>query len=77
MSGHDWRIGATVDRMVAGMVLMQLTITAIEDDLVVCGAWTFDRTTGAEVDDELGWGPAYAYTGSYIRACNDLQIGTS
>jgi hypothetical protein len=28
--------------------------------------WTFDVATGMEVDDEIGWGPAYGRTGSYI-----------
>lgn len=28
--------------------------------------WTFDLATGAEVDDDLSWGPAYGRTGSYL-----------
>lgn len=32
-----------------------------------CGPWAFDAETGAEVDDELGWGPEYGRTGSFIE----------
>jgi hypothetical protein len=28
--------------------------------------WTFDRETGAEVDDGLRWGPAYGISGSFL-----------
>lgn len=28
--------------------------------------WTFDRATGAEVDEFLKWGPQYGVTGSFL-----------
>lgn len=56
-------IGDIVVRYMGG-VLMDLTVSDVTDDLIICGDWEFDRETGAEVDEELGWGPAG--TGSYI-----------
>ena len=32
----------------------------------VCGPYKFDRITGAEVDEELGWGAPPLMTGSFI-----------
>lgn len=66
-----WRsvsIGDIVVRMLAGAP-MPLTVTAADDERIYCGGsggWTFDRATGVEVDDELGWGPAYGITGSFL-----------
>lgn len=45
---------------------MTLTVTEVDDALVHCGPWHFDRASGAEVDEDLGWGPASGVTGSYI-----------
>lgn len=44
---------------------MGLKVTAIDDKLIHCGDWTFDLATGAEVDEDLGWGPDG--TGSYLQ----------
>jgi hypothetical protein len=44
---------------------MKLRITAITTERIICGSWEFDRKTGAEIDEDLGWGPQG--TGSYIR----------
>jgi hypothetical protein len=35
----------------------EFTVTSIEQRLVHCGPWAFDRVTGIEVDPELGWDP--------------------
>jgi hypothetical protein len=56
-----------------------MVIVKVTDNLVECnvtgedpslaealGAWTFDRMTGAEVDDYLHWGPPPLVTGSFI-----------
>jgi hypothetical protein len=63
------QVGDKVVRMLAGTIPMELKVTEITEDLIVCGWWTFDKRTGAEVDEELGWGPPpkYDHTGSYIR----------
>jgi hypothetical protein len=60
-------IGQTVRRMIDGELFMELRVTAISDSVITCSAWTFDRATGAEIDDDLGWGPAYGRTGSYLE----------
>ena len=61
------RVGDPVTRWLAGTFPMELAVTAITPDLIRCGAWEFDRVTGAEVDLELGWGGKSGVTGSYIR----------
>lgn len=67
------KVGDTVTRMLSGTIPMQLRVTKVDDDLIHCGSedfavqgWTFDRQTGAEVDEDLKWGPKYGYTGSYL-----------
>jgi hypothetical protein len=59
------RVGDTVTRMLAGVVPMQLRITAMDDSLITCGAWTFNRSTGGEVDADLGW-DGVCHTGSFL-----------
>lgn len=61
------KVGDRVVRMLAGSIPMELRVTDVTDKLILCGEWTFDRQTGAEVDEYLGWGPPPAYTGSYIQ----------
>jgi hypothetical protein len=60
------KVGDQVTRMLAGHVPMKLKITELTDDHVVCGAWKFCRKTGAEIDEEMGWGPPPDRTGSYL-----------
>lgn len=45
---------------------MPLKVTAVTEDRIICGEWEFDKRTGAEIDELLGWGAAM--TGSYILA---------
>lgn len=59
------KIGDRVTRMLGGIEPMQLVITDITDDMIVCGDYTFDKHTGAEIDKEMGWGPHG--TGSFLR----------
>ena len=49
------KVGDTVIRMLAGVVPINLLESAIDDKLITCGAWTFNRATGGEVDEDLGW----------------------
>ena len=58
--------GDRVHRYLAGVIRLPMTVTAVDDERIHCGDWTFCRVTGAEVDERLGWGPAG--TGSYITA---------
>ena len=60
-------------------ILIKMQVAKVDDKLIYCqlykpegkwaelakdAIWTFDRQTGAEIDDELGWGNAR--TGSYL-----------
>jgi len=59
-------VGDKVTRSLAGSIPMHMRVTEVTDDLIVCGGWTFSRTTGAEQDDDLQWGDAYGRTGSTL-----------
>lgn len=59
-------VGDEVVRYLAGELRMELTVTEVTHDRIICGDWEFDRTTGAEIDDVLDWGPPPKSTGSYI-----------
>jgi hypothetical protein len=50
------KIGDTVTRMLAGVIPMQLVVTEITSERIICGAWEFDKKTGHEIDDEIGDG---------------------
>jgi hypothetical protein len=63
------RPGDSVERLLCGMLPMQLVVTAVTQDRIICGAWEFSRTSGAEIDEELGW--TDTETGSYIRPVTD------
>jgi hypothetical protein len=65
-------VGDRVTRMIAGVIPQELAVTEIKEDRFVCGAWEFDLKTGAEIDDDLGWGPPTPeepgkMTGSFIK----------
>jgi hypothetical protein len=52
------KVGDTVRRMLAGTIPIDLKVTELTDDLITTGGgWTFCRKTGAEIDEDLGWGP--------------------
>lgn len=67
MSLSKLKIGDSVVRMLAGKIPMALKVSDITDQRIICGPWEFDRVTGAEIDDDLGWGPPPAMTGSFIK----------
>ena len=47
---------------------MRLKVTEVTADRIICaGVWEFDRQTGAEIDEELGWVPGRV-TGSFIES---------
>ncbi len=62
----DLQVGDSVTRWLAGTIPMPLKVTAVSDTVIECHDWTFDRATGAEIDEDLGWGPPPRMTGSYI-----------
>ena len=47
------KIGGTVTRMLAGVIPMDLKITDITEDKIVCGPWEFDKVTGIEIDEDI------------------------
>lgn len=59
-------VGKVVTRWLAGDMPMDFKITEVTDGRIICGDWTFDRATGAEIDEYLGWGPPPLVTGSFI-----------
>jgi len=65
----DAKVGDVVTRNLAG-ALIELEVTAVDDKFIYCGpkgvGWKFDKWTGAEVDEELGWGPPPKISGSFI-----------
>ena len=58
-------VGEIVTRLLAGTIPMKLKVTEVTDTRIVCGAWEFDRVTGGEIDEDLGW-DAYN-TGSVLE----------
>ena len=46
---------------------LRLKVTEVTADRVICaGGWEFDRQSGVEIDEDLGWGPG-TVTGSFIE----------
>lgn len=66
MTFRDLKVGDIVTRKLGGVVPMKLRITEVTDTLIICGWWKFDRETGVEEDEDLGWGVAFGKTGSYL-----------
>jgi hypothetical protein len=61
-------VGDVVSRVMgAGGPSSRLKISEITETEIVCGRWKFDKATGAEIDEELGWGPPPLATGSYLQ----------
>ncbi len=58
--------GDFVMRMMAGVLPCPLRVSQLTSERVICGDWEFDRVTGAEIDDFLGWGPPPLMTGSFL-----------
>lgn len=62
-----WNVGDKVTRMLAGTIPDRLRVTEVKPDRIVCGLWEFDPATGAEIDEDLNWGPPPKWTGSFIK----------
>ena len=61
----DVMVGDKDFRWLAGIdEPMPFIVTEVTDERIICGPWEFDRITGAEIDELLGWGPKS--TGSWI-----------
>ncbi len=59
------KVGDKVIRNMCGLK-MTLEITEIDDQLIHCGPWTFDKNTKGEVDLDLGWDGIKVY-GSFLE----------
>ena len=63
----DIEVGDKIGRqMGSDGPIMWLTVTEVDETTIYCNLWQFDRATGAEIDDELQWGPEYGRSGSFI-----------
>ncbi len=61
----DVQVGDTVIRYLSSQKIpMYLLVTEVTNDRIVCGDWEFDRLTGHEIDEFLGWD--VGHTGSWI-----------
>ena len=60
------KVDDRVQRSLAGVVSQILHVTEVTENRIICGWWTFDKQTGAEIDDDLEWGPSYGHTGSFL-----------
>ncbi len=62
--------GDVVNRILAGLVPMQLKVTEVRDGLIFCGpegvGWKFRADNGNEVDEDLDW-DGILRTGSYLK----------
>lgn len=51
---RDIKTGDTVTRLLAGVIPMELRVTAVTEDRIICGGgWEFSRDTGVEIDKEI------------------------
>jgi len=40
-------------------IRMELYVTDVTNDRIICGDWEFDKKTGAEIDDMLSGSPSF------------------
>jgi hypothetical protein len=63
-------VGDTVTRLIGGSIPMVLVVTRVDERFIYCGdegvGCKFDRESGFEVDEEIGWGPQFGLTGSFL-----------
>lgn len=79
---HSFRYvkaGDTV-RRILGRATVELRVTEVDEEFIYCGrpgvGWKFDRATGIEVDEEIGWGPQFGVAGSYLIHPHEVPPGT-
>lgn len=59
------KVGDKVTRLLAGTIPMELEVTEVHENTIVCNLWTFSRKNGAEIDEFLGWDESQ--TGSFLK----------
>ena len=79
MSFRELKVGdGVIRRMGADGPPSKMKVMAVTDKLLICAApgteewpldqlWTFDRETGIEEDEQLGWGRKFGVTGTYLQ----------
>lgn len=76
MSFEHVKVGDTVIRNLGGAP-MELKVTEVTETEILCGArdsgYMFDRKTGAEIDEFMGWGPPPKMTGSFLMHNEDQE----
>lgn len=66
MTLRDLLPGMTATRMLSGTIPVKIIVSEVTDtEILTVGGWKFCRSTGAEIDEDLGWGPD-TYTGSFL-----------
>jgi len=55
---NELKVGDEVIRNMGG-ILMNLKITKITIDKIICGAWEFSKKTGEEIDEDLSFPASY------------------
>ncbi|MEO5366970.1 MAG: hypothetical protein H7831_11620 [Magnetococcus sp. WYHC-3] len=59
------KVGDTVTRLLGGTMPMDLKVTEVTDDLIICGPYQFSKRTGGEIDEDLDW--TETHTGSFLK----------
>jgi hypothetical protein len=71
MGLRDLKVGDKVTRMLAGTIPLELKVSEVTEDRIICGAWEFDRNLGYEIDEYFGWGvpgeDGKIMSGSFIK----------
>lgn len=76
MKIKDVKVGDKLIRLLGGKLEIPVIVGEVTDDTIKVGSedgiipweegWTFNRITGAEIDEELGW-DGITVTGSFIK----------
>jgi hypothetical protein len=50
---HSIKVGDVIERMLGFSIPMYLNVTNVSKTIIECGNWTFSRTTGLEIDEDI------------------------
>jgi hypothetical protein len=53
------KVGDIIIRMIAFVLPIELTVTAVDEKVITTGAWRFDRKTGIEIDEDIPTAVSY------------------
>lgn len=61
------KAGDEVTRVLAGVLKMPMKVSEVtKNEILTAGGWKFNRDTGLEIDEDLGW-DGITTTGSYLQ----------